>query len=105
MNIRYRLDAYDEYCMFNDGLPSDPRADESITRSHVRLGSLDNIIHFVSYAKMLSKDIGLRDLRALLTTFLRLNHMPNPTDNAISGSEVWMVCLRNRQRTSAERVI
>ena len=92
MNIRYRVDAYDEQHLFNDesfGLD----ANGSIIRSHVQLGSLNNIIHLSSYAKKLNKDIHLRDLRKLLTTFLRLNRIFDAKDNVISDFKVCMTCL------------
>jgi len=93
VNIRSRLDAFDDYCAFTNGLSPDPYPDEAVTRSHVRLGSLGKIIHFGSFAEILGKDIGLRDLRELLATFLRLNHVPNATDDMILNAEVWMVDL------------
>ena len=88
MNTCYHLDAYDEYCLFNDSLSSGLNANKPFTHSHVRLGSLGKIMHFGSYAKKLSVDIGLHDLQALLTTFLRLNHVLDITNDVISNSEV-----------------
>ena len=88
MNTRYYLDVYDEYCLFNDGLSSGLNANEPFTHSHVWLGSLSKIMHFGLYAKKLSVDIGLHDLQALLTTFLRLNHVFDITNDVISNSEV-----------------
>jgi len=90
MSIRYCLDAYDEYSMFGDIPNFDPHTDESLAHPHVRLGSLDKTIHFSSYAKKLSKDIGLHDLQEVLTTFLRLNRIINATNDTISNFEVWM---------------
>ena len=89
MTIRHRVDAYDEQCVFEDE-SSGPDTDASISRSHVRLGSLDNTIHLSSYAKKLSGDICLRDLRDLLTLFFRLNHVFNADweDSAISELKV-----------------
>ena len=53
MNIRYRVDAYDEQHLFKNKR-SGPGADASISHSHVRLGLLDNIVHLGSYAKKLT---------------------------------------------------
>lgn len=97
VNVRSRLDAFDEYCAFNDGLSHNPCTNEPVTRSHVRLGSLGKIIHFGSFAEILNTDIGLHDLQATLTTFLRLNRVPNTTDNMISSAEVRMVHLSDRK--------
>ena len=99
MNVRSHLDAFDEYCAFNNGLIHGPGVDEPVTRSHVRLGSLDKIIHFSSLAEILSKHIGLHDLRATLATFLRLNCIPNATDNVISSAEVRTVHLYDQKFT------
>jgi len=99
VNVRSRLDAFDEYCAFNNGLSHGPSVDEPVARSHVRLGSLDKIIHFGSLAEILSKHIGLRDLRATLATFLRLNRVPNATENVISTAEVRTVHLYNQKFT------
>jgi len=87
MNIRYRVDAYDEQCLFDDE-SSGLNADESVVRSHVQLGSLEKIIHLGSYAKKLGNDICLQDLQKLLTTFLHLNHVFDVEDNAISDFKV-----------------
>ena len=87
MNIRYRVDAYDDECSFDDVGPG-PNTDASVTRSNVRLGSLDKIIHLSSYAKKLSIDIHLQDLQSLLATFLRLNRVPEAEGSAISSFEV-----------------
>jgi len=99
INIRSRLDAFDEYCAFIKGLSPHLHPDESVTHSHVRLGSLGKIIHFGSFAEMLGKDIGLHDLRTLLTTFLRLNRVSNATDDVISNAEVWIIHLCDRRFT------
>jgi len=87
MNIRYRVDAYDEQCLFDNESPG-PDTDEPTICSHIKLGSLDEIIHLGSYAKKLSKDICLQDLQKLLTTFLRLNHVFDAEDNVISDFKV-----------------
>ena len=87
MSIRYRVDAYDEQCLFDD-TDSSLSADVTITRSHIRLGSLDKIIHLSSYAKKLSTDIHLQNLQALLTAFFRLNHVIDTEESAISSFEV-----------------
>ena len=87
VNIRYRVDAYDDECLFDD-VGSGPDADASVTRSNVRLGSLDKIIHLGSYAKKLSIDICLQDFQSLLAAFLRLNHVPEAEASAISSFEV-----------------
>ena len=76
MNIRHRVDAHDEQCLFEND-HSGPSTDASVSRSHVRLGSLDNPIHLSSYAKKLSKDIHLEDLQNLLVMFFRLNRVSN----------------------------
>lgn len=91
-NIRYRVDAYDEQCLFDEARAS-PNTNESIVRSHIRLGSLDKAIHLGSYSKKLVSDIHLQDLQALLTTFLRLNHVFNTKDDAISYFQVCATCV------------
>ena len=92
MNIRYRVDAYDEQQLFEDE-SSGPSAEASVSRSHVRLGSLDNVIHLGSYAKKLSKDIRLQGLRKLLTTFLRLSRVFSAEDSAIPELKVCVMCV------------
>lgn len=89
MDIRHRVDAYDEQSLFENE-SSSPSTDAPVSRSHVRLGSLDNIIHLGSYAEKLSKDIRLEDLQNLLTTFFRLNRMfdANLEGSTISGLKV-----------------
>jgi len=74
VNIHHRVDAYDEQCLFENE-SSGPSADAPVSRSHVRLGSLDNTIHLGSYAKRLSQDIRLQDLKNLLATFFHLNRV------------------------------
>lgn len=92
MNIRHRVDAYDEQCLFGNE-SSGPSTDAPVSRSHVRLGSLDNIIHLSSYAKKLSKDIHLEDLQSLLTTFFRLNRVfcADLEGGTISGLKVGII--------------
>lgn len=93
MNIRYRVNAYDEQRLFNEHLDLDTNA---VARSsHVQLGSLDNIIHLSSYAVKLSKDIHLQDLQNLLTKFLRLNRVLGIGDSGVSSLRVHVlpVCL------------
>lgn len=87
MNIRYRVDAYDERQLFGSE-SSGPSTDASIRRSHVRLGSLDNMIHLGSYAKKLREDLRLQDLQGLLTTFLRLSRVFSAEDGAVSELKV-----------------
>lgn len=83
MNIRYRVNAYDEQSLFNEN--PGPDTNTVAHCSHVRLGSLNKIIHLSSFAKKLSKDIELQDLRTLLAKFLRLNHILSVDNNEISG--------------------
>ena len=87
MDIRSRVDAYDEQRVFEDKKPGHG-ANAPVSRSHVRLGLLDNIVHLGSYAKKLGKDIHLQDLQKLLTAFLRLNRVFKAKDNATSELEV-----------------
>ena len=100
MNIRYRVDAYDEQCLFDDDANLSLNANTPVTHSHVRLGSLDNTIHLSSYAKKLSIDIRLQGLQALLVTFLHLNHVIDIEENVISGFKVCDLHLY-RQNTHA----
>ena len=97
-NIRHRVDTYDEQCLFENE-SSGPSTNAVISRSHVRLGSLDNMIHLSSYAKKLSRDIGLRDLRNLLAMFFRLNRVFNSDleDGTISELKVGttFICWQN----------
>ncbi|KAF9789540.1 hypothetical protein BJ322DRAFT_1177836 [Thelephora terrestris] len=86
MNIRYRVNAFDEQCLFNGNLDED--TDAIAHRSHVQLGSLDSVIHLSSYAKKLGKDICLQDFQKILTTFLYLNRILNDKASEISGSRV-----------------
>jgi len=95
MNIRARVDAYDEQCLF-ENKRSGLGADVSISHSHVRLGSLDNIVHLGSYAKKLGKDIRLQDLQGLLTTFLRLNRVFSAGDSMVPGLEVGLSYIRQQ---------
>jgi len=87
MNVRYRVDAYDELCSFGDA-SSDVDANAIIIRSHIRLGSLDKIIHLSSYAKKLSVDVRLPDLQTLLVKFLRLNRVLDTESDDISSFKV-----------------
>ena len=87
MNIRYQVDAYDDQCLFNDE-DSGPNTNEPTIRSHIRLGSLDKIIHLGSYTKKLRKDIDLEDLQKLLTTFFRLNRLSDTGPNVLPDCEV-----------------
>ena len=89
-SIRYRVDAYDEQCSFDQG--SDVNTDTSVL-SHVRLGSLDNIMHLSSYAKKLNKDISLCDLPNLLTKFLLLSNVLNRKEIDISYFKVCLTCF------------
>ena len=91
MSIRYRVDAYDEQCSFDDDTNLGLNADAPVTRSHVRLGSLDKTIHLGSYAKKLGIDIHLQGLLALLVAFLRLNHVINIEENVLSGFKVCVI--------------
>ena len=84
MNIRYQVDAYDEKCLFNDKASSDADSGGPIARSHVCLGSLENIIHLGSYTKKLGKVINLQTL----TTFLRLNRVISVGEHTISSFKV-----------------
>lgn len=93
MNIRYRVDAHDEQCLFENGGPH-LSTDPSAIHSHTRLGSLDGIMHVSSYAKKIRKDIHLQDLQKLLATFLRLGVVFDAKDNAISGFKVSVACVR-----------
>lgn len=92
MNIRYRVNAYDEQRLFNGNLDLD--TDTVAHGSHVRLGSLDNIIHLSSYAIKLRKDIHLQDLQNLLTKFLRLNRVLGVGDSGVSGLRVCVLPAR-----------
>ena len=85
MNIRHRVDVYDEQQLFSTGSSLD--ANTPVTRSHIRLGSLDGIIHLCSYAKKLCEDLDLQNLQNRLSTFLHINHVFNAED-AMSDFEV-----------------
>jgi hypothetical protein len=76
MSIRYQVDAQDEQCLFGDK-SSALDTDANIIHSHVRLGSLDGVIHLSSYAKKLEKDIHLQGLQDILIKFLHLNCVLN----------------------------
>ena len=91
MNIRYRVDAYDEQRLFKNER-SGPGADASVSHSHVWLGWLDNIVRLGLYAKKLSKDICLQDLQRLLTTFLHHNHVFNTRDVATAELKAGVMC-------------
>ncbi|KAF9784788.1 hypothetical protein BJ322DRAFT_1109498 [Thelephora terrestris] len=86
MDIRYRVNAYDEQCLFYKNV--EPDINTVTHRSHVQLGSLDNIIHLSSYATKLRKDIHLQDLQKLLTEFLHLNRALNVKNSEIPGLQV-----------------
>ena len=93
MSIRYRVDAYDEQCSFDDDANLALDANAPVTCSHVRLGSLDKTIHLGSYAKKLSIDIHLQGLLALLVTFLRLNRVIDTEENVLSSFKVCDLCF------------
>lgn len=86
MDVRYRVNAYDEQSLFNEN--SRPDTDMVAHRSHVRLGSLNNIIHLSLYAQKLNKDIKLQDLQTLLKKFLHLNRILSVDNREVSGLQV-----------------
>ena len=92
MKIRYQVDAHDEQHLFKNESP-DLNADLSVIHSHVRLGSLDKIMHLGSYAKKLGKDIHLQDLQELLAAFLRLNRVLDAKHDQISRFKVCMTSV------------
>ena len=87
MDVRSRVDAYDEQHLFGK---TDPylNADTAVVHSHVRLGSLDKVMHLRTLAETLSADIHLENLQQLLATFLHLNNVLNTESKDLSRFQV-----------------
>ena len=94
MSVRYQVDVYDEQHSLNDTsttLDANTLASAAPSPSHVRLGSLNNILHLGSYAKKLSIDIHLDNFQELLSRFFFLNRVFGARDEMMAPDS--KVCI------------